>query len=224
MYKIMIIEDDMTIAEVLSGSLKQWGFEVTIATDFEHIMEQFCKETPDLVLLDISLPFYNGYYWCTEIRKVSKVPVIFISSNTTNMDIVMAINMGGDEFITKPFDLSVTLTKIQALLRRTYSFAAKTMVMEHKGLVLKVEEQTAWYQNSKIDLTKNEYRILHVLMQNVGKVVSRDELMKKLWDDEAFIDDNTLTVNVTRLRKKIEDAGMVDLIRTKKGIGYLIEE
>lgn len=224
MYKIMIIEDDMTIAEVLSKNLVQWGYQVTIVEDFRSIMEQFYKEIPDLVLLDISLPFYNGYYWCTQIRKISKVPVIFISSNTSSMDIVMAINMGGDDFITKPFDMSVTLAKIQGMLRRTYSFASQTNVMEYKGLVLKIEEQTAWYQSNKIELTKNEYRILHTLMQNVGKVVSREELMKRLWDDEAFVDDNTLTVNITRLRKKMDDAGIKDLIHTKKGVGYLIEE
>lgn len=224
MYKIMIIEDDLTIAEVLSNSLVQWGYTVTIVEDFSRIMEQFCKETPDLVLLDISLPFYNGYYWCTEIRKISKVPVIFISSNTSNMDIVMAINMGGDEFITKPFDMTVTLAKIQGMLRRTYSFTTQTNIIEYRGLVLKIEEQTAWYQSNKIDLTKNEYRILHILMQNIGKVVTREELMKRLWDDEAFVDDNTLTVNITRLRKKTDEAGMKELIHTKKGIGYLIEE
>lgn len=224
MYKILIIEDDLTIAEVLSNSLVQWGYTVTIVEDFSRIMEQFCKETPDLVLLDISLPFYNGYYWCTEIRKISKVPVIFISSNTSNMDIVMAINMGGDEFITKPFDMTVTLAKIQGMLRRTYSFTTQTNIIEYRGLVLKIEEQTAWYQSNKIDLTKNEYRILHILMQNIGKVVTREELMKRLWDDEAFVDDNTLTVNITRLRKKTDEAGMKELIHTKKGIGYLIEE
>ena len=224
MYKIMIIEDDMTIAEVLSKNLIQWGYQVTIIEDFRAIMEQFYKETPDLVLLDISLPFYNGYYWCTQIRKISKVPVMFISSNTSSMDIVMAINMGGDDFITKPFDMSVTLAKIQGMLRRTYSFTSQTNVMEYKGLVLKIEEQSAWYQSNKIELTKNEYRILHTLMQNVGKVVTREALMKRLWDDEAFVDDNTLTVNITRLRKKMDDAGIKELIHTKKGIGYLIEE
>lgn len=224
MYKIMIIEDDMTIADILSKSLVQWGYQISIVEDFSTIMEQFCKEVPDLVLLDISLPFYNGYYWCTQIRKISKVPIIFISSNTSNMDIVMAINMGGDEFITKPFDMSVTLAKIQGMLRRTYSFASQTNVIEYKGLVLKIEEQTAWYQSYKIDLTKNEYRILHILMQNTGKVVTREELMKRLWDDEAFVDDNTLTVNITRLRKKLDDAGIKGIIHTKKGIGYLIEE
>lgn len=216
MYKIMIIEDDMTIADILSKSLVQWGYQISIVEDFSTIMEQFCKEVPDLVLLDISLPFYNGYYWCTQIRKISKVPIIFISSNTSNMDIVMAINMGGDEFITKPFDMSVTLAKIQGMLRRTYSFASQTNVIEYKGLVLKIEEQTAWYQSYKIDLTKNEYRILNILMQNTGKVVTREELMKRLWDDEAFVDDNTLTVNITRLRKKLDDAGIKGIIHTKK--------
>lgn len=224
MFKILIIEDDLVIAEVLSSRLKEWGYEVLIAKDFAHIMELFYKSSPDLVLLDISLPFYNGYYWCTEIRKVSKVPVMFISSNTSNMDIVMAINMGADDFITKPFDLNVTLAKIQGLLRRSYSFSGQVNILEHKGLILKMEEQTVWYQNSRLDLTKNEYRILQMLMQNIGAVISRDDLMKRLWDDEAFIDDNTLTVNVARLRKKLEDAGLRDLIGTKKGIGYLLED
>lgn len=224
MYKILIIEDDMTIAKVLSQSLKQWKYEVNLVTDFEAVLEQFCKYSPDLVLLDISLPFFNGYHWCGEIRKVSNVPVIFISSNTSNMDIVMAINMGGDEFITKPFDLSVALAKIQAILRRTYSFSADRSLLEHKGLILKLEETTVWYQNNKVDLTKNEFHILSILMKNIGKVVSREELMRNLWEDEAFIDDNTLTVNVTRLRKKVDEIGLMDFIKTKKGIGYFIEE
>ena len=176
-----------------------------------------------MVLLDITLPYYSGYYWCTEIRKISKVPIIFISSNTANMDIVMAINMGGDDFITKPFDLTVTLAKIQGMMRRAYSFTGQTNVIEHRGVVLNVGEASLLVKDKKVDLTKNEFQILQILMQNAGNVVSRDAIMKKLWDDEAFIDDNTLTVNVTRLRKKLEEAGEKEYIKTKKGIGYYIE-
>ncbi|MBE5962464.1 MAG: response regulator transcription factor [Lachnospiraceae bacterium] len=223
MYKIMIVEDDEIIARILSENLKQWGYETCVVTDFQAVTEAFVREQPHMVLLDITLPYYNGYYWCAEIRKVSKVPIIFISSNTSNMDIVMAINMGGDDFITKPFDLTVTLAKIQGMMRRAYSFTGQTNVIEHRGVVLNVGEASLLVRDKKVDLTKNEFQILQILMQNAGNVVSRDAIMKKLWDDEAFIDDNTLTVNVTRLRKKLEEAGETEYIKTKKGIGYYIE-
>ena len=203
--------------------IMQWGYETAVVTDFQAVTEAFLKEHPHMVLLDITLPYYNGYYWCTEIRKISKVPIIFISSNTANMDIVMAINMGGDDFITKPFDLTVTLAKIQGMMRRAYSFTGQTNVIEHRGVVLNVGEASLLVKDKKVDLTKNEFQILQILMQNAGNVVSRDAIMKKLWDDEAFIDDNTLTVNVTRLRKKLEEAGEKEYIKTKKGIGYYIE-
>ena len=222
MYKILIIEDDRTIANVLAEHLRTWDYEVHCVTNFKNVMEDFREYEPQLVLLDIVLPLFNGFHWCQEIRKISKVPIIFLSSANDNMNIVMAINMGGDDFITKPYDLNVVVAKVQALLRRTYDFTDNTSTIEHNGGVLNLNDQTFMYNNNKVELTKNEYRILQCLLENVGKVVSRDSIMEKLWEDEAFVDDNTLTVNVTRLRRKLEDAGVSDYIRTKKGVGYII--
>lgn len=221
-YKIMIIEDDMTIANILNNHLSKWGFESFYVNKFDNIIEQFVAKEPQLVLLDITLPFYNGYYWCSEIRKISKVPIIFISSNSANIDIVMAINMGGDDFITKPFDLTIVVAKIQALLRRTYSFQGQTNILEHKGIILNLGEASLTYHNNKIELTKNDIRILQLLIENKGNTVSRDTIMKKLWDNDCFIDDNTLTVNVTRLRKRLKEASLINFIVTKKGLGYMV--
>lgn len=223
MHKIMIVEDDKTIARILNESLTKWGFDSFYITDFNDVTKQFIDQKPSMVLLDITLPAYNGYYWCSEIRKISKVPIIFISSNTGNMDIVMAMNMGGDDFITKPFDLSVVVAKIQALLRRSYSYQEEVNVIEHKGIILNLNEGAFLYQDRKVDLTKNEFGILSVLFVKIGNIVSREDIMKKLWDDDCFIDENTLTVNVTRLRKKLEDVGLNNFILTKKGMGYYIE-
>lgn len=186
-------------------------------------MGEFVAFQPHLVLMDISLPFFNGYYWCQEIRRVSKVPVIFISSASDNMNIVMAINMGADDFIAKPFDLNVLTAKVQAMLRRTYDFAGRTNLIEHKGAILNTSDATLTYNGEKIDLTKNEYRILQVLMEGKGQTISRELLMQKLWESDSFVDENTLTVNVTRLRKKLESAGLKDFIITKKGMGYMVE-
>lgn len=222
MYKILIVEDDMVIAKTLANHLAKWNYDVRYVTDFKNVDEEFIEFEPQLVLLDIMLPFYNGYHWCTEIRKVSKVPVIFISSMSDNMNIVMAINMGGDEFIEKPFDLNVITAKIQALLRRTYAFQGALNVIEHNGVMLNLNDATVIYQDRKLALTKNDYKILQILLENVGKIVSREEIMTRLWESNEFIDDNTLTVNVTRLRKKLEEIGLSDFIVTKKGIGYII--
>lgn len=222
MYKILIVEDDMVIAKTLANHLAKWNYDVRYVTDFKNVDEEFIEFEPQLVLLDIMLPFYNGYHWCTEIRKVSKVPVIFISSMSDNMNIVMAINMGGDEFIEKPFDLNVITAKIQALLRRTYAFQGAVNVIEHNGVMLNLNDATVIYQDRKLALTKNDYKILQILLENVGKIVSREEIMTRLWESNEFIDDNTLTVNVTRLRKKLEEIGFSDFIVTKKGIGYII--
>ena len=178
---------------------------------------------PDLILMDISLPFFNGFHWCQEIRKVSTIPVIFISSSSDNMNIVMAMNMGGDDFIEKPFDLDVITAKIQAMVRRSYAYQGTMNIIEHRGLVLSLKDATFLYKEEKVELTKNEFRILEVLLENSGKIVSRDELMKRLWETDSFVDDNTLTVNVTRLRKKLANVGLVDYVRTKKGIGYTVD-
>ncbi|MGI5900993.1 MAG: response regulator transcription factor [Desulfitobacteriia bacterium] len=222
MYKILVVEDDLTIARTITDHFKKWGYEALYLQDFKNIMEDFLEFEPQLVLLDIILPFYNGFYWCSEIRKISKVPVIFISSAGDNMNIVMAMNMGGDDFIVKPFDLQVLTAKVGALLRRTYSFQGQVNIIEHRGAVLSLSDATLTYKNQKIELTKNEYKILQILMENIDNVVSREEIMLRLWESDDFVDDNTLTVNIARLRKKLASAGLKDFITTKKGLGYLV--
>lgn len=223
MYKIMVIEDDITIAKAMKSHLCKWDYDTIYVTDFKNIMEQVIRFEPHLVLLDVMLPFFNGFHWCGEIRKISKVPVVFISSASDNMNIVMAMNMGGDDFIAKPFDLSVLTAKVGALIRRTYSFQGQVSVMEHNGVVLNLSNTTLTYQNKKIELTKNDYKILQLLMENIGKVVSREEIMQRLWESDNFIDDNTLTVNITRLRKRLCESGLENFITTKKGLGYMVE-
>lgn len=223
MYKILIVEDDLIIAKTVKNYIRSWGYEAECITDFKDVLTEFVSYNPQLVLLDITLPYFNGYHWCSEIRKVSKVPIIFISSASDNMNIVMAVNMGGDDFIAKPFDLNVLTAKVQALLRRTYDFMGQTNLLEHKGAILNLSSSTLNYKHSKIELSKNENKILQILMENKGKAVSRDTIMTKLWETDSYIDDNTLTVNITRLRKKLQEAGLSDFITTKKGIGYLVE-
>lgn len=223
MYRILIVEDDQVIATAIENRIKSWGYETKCIDDFQNVFVQFAAFDPHLVLMDISLPFFNGYHWCSEIRKVSKVPILFISSASDNMNIVMAINMGGDDFIAKPFDLEVLTVKIQALLRRSYDFTAHTNILEHKGAVLNTNDTTLTYQGKKLELTKNDYRILMTLMENKGKVITRENLMIKLWESDEYIDENTLTVNMARLRRKMEGIGLDDFITTKKGIGYIIE-
>ncbi|HBA62332.1 MAG TPA: DNA-binding response regulator [Lachnospiraceae bacterium] len=224
MYRILIVEDDRTIAELLQEHLKKWDYEVRLVQDFQHVTEAFRTFDPQLVLLDILLPFFNGFYWCTEIRKLSNVPIVFLSSAADNMNIVMAMNMGGDDFIEKPFDLNVVTAKVQAILRRTYAFGGQTSILECKGIVLQLGDATVNWQGQQLELTKNEFRILKLLFEHVGKIVSRDEIMTELWESDSYIDDNTLTVNVNRLRKKLEGIGLTDVILTKKGIGYLVEK
>ena len=223
MYRILIVEDDETIAGIMKEHLAKWDYEVKIVENFKNVMEDFAAFDPHIVLMDVGLPFYNGYHWCTQIRNVSKVPVIFISSMSDNMNIVMAMNMGGDDFITKPFDLNVMTAKIQAMLRRTYSFSEKTNIIEHMGVVLNLNNQIVTYEEKNVELTKNEFRIIQTLMENVGKCISRDDIIEALWENETFIDDNTLTVNVTRLRKKLSEIGVEDFVKTRKGLGYIIE-
>lgn len=223
MYRIFIVEDDEMIAGSLKRHLESWNYEVVCAGDFSNIMAEYVSASPQLVLMDIKLPFFNGYHWCSEIRKVSKVPVIFISSASDKMNIVMAMNMGADDFIAKPFDQSVLIAKMQAMLRRTYDFGASAPLLEHRGALLNTGNGTLIYQGERLDLTKNEYRILSVLMENKGRVVSRERLMERLWESDSFVDENTLTVNVNRLRKKLDAAGLDGFITTKFGVGYLIE-
>ena len=223
MYRILIVEDDRGIAKAIEEQAKLWDLEARCVQDFRQVLKEFARFEPHLVLLDIALPFFNGYHWCSEIRKVSKVPVIFISSASDKMNIVMAMNMGADDFIAKPFDQSVLIAKMQAMLRRTYDFGASAPLLEHRGALLNTGDGTLIYQGERLDLTKNEYRILSVLMENKGRVVSRERLMERLWESDSFVDENTLTVNVNRLRKKLDAAGLDGFITTKFGVGYLIE-
>lgn len=223
MYRIFIIEDDPTIANAVRLHLEKWGYEVKCAENFKDIMGEFSAFSPQLVLMDIGLPFYNGFFRCAEIRKVSKVPVVFLSSASDNMNIVMAMNMGGDDFISKPFDLTVLMAKIQAILRRTYDFGGEMNIIEHRGAVLNIADASLTYNGEKIELTKNEYRILLTLLENKGKVVSRELLMNRLWETDSYVDENTLSVNVSRLRKKLERSGLSGFIETKSGMGYITE-
>ncbi len=223
MYKILLVEDDRGIAEAIRDQAGQWELQVHCVSDFRQVMAEFSAVNPHLVLMDIALPFFNGYYWCGEIRKVSRVPIVFISSASDNMNIVMALNMGGDDFIAKPFDMNVLMAKLQATLRRAYDAAAAVPIIEHRGALLNTGENSLIYEDKEIPLTKNEYRILLLLMENKGRVVSREKLMEQLWKTDSFVDENTLSVNVNRLRKKLEAAGLENFITTKFGVGYLIE-
>ena len=222
MYRILIVEDDAGIAEAAKRQLESWGMEAMCAVDFRDVMGEFAAYAPHLVLMDIALPFFNGYHWCERIRGVSQTPIIFISSAADNMNIVMAMNMGADDFIAKPFDAQVLIAKVQALLRRTYDYGAGVSVLEHNGALLSTAKGTLTYNGERIELTKNEYRILLCLMENKRRVVSRELLMKRLWESDCFVDDNTLTVNVNRLRKKLSAAGLDDFIATKVGVGYML--
>ena len=222
MYRILLVEDDPGIAQAVCAHLRQWELDARSAQNFRAVMEEFSAFDPQLVLLDISLPFFNGYHWCTQIRKISQVPVIFLSSASENMNIVMAMNMGADDFIAKPFDQSVLMAKIQALLRRTYDFGASAPVLEHRGALLNTGDNTLTYQGQRVSLTKNEYRILLCLMQSKGRVVSREKLMERLWETDSFVDENTLTVNIGRLRKKLDAAGLPGFITTRVGLGYMV--
>lgn len=223
MYRILLVEDDEVIAGAVSRHLTNWGYEVKTAEDFQDVLHTFAEFQPQLVLMDISLPFYNGFHWCSEIRRLSKVPILFLSSASDNMSIVMAVNMGGDDFVSKPFDMNVLTAKIQALLRRTYDFAGTSALMEHKGAILNISDATLTYNDRRIELTKNEFRILQMLLENKGKIVSRDAIMTRLWENDDYVDENTLTVNITRLRRKLESIGLIQFITTKKGLGYTVE-
>lgn len=221
--KVLLVEDEPTIRETVADELEKWGFKVWTSTNFEHILNDFLAQSPQLVLLDINLPYFDGFYWCRKIREVSKVPIIFLSSRDNPMDMVMAMNMGGDDFVQKPFYTDVLVAKIQALMRRTYSYTqTETNVVEYEGVVLNLQSGEVTYHNQILELTKNEFKILQILMQNIGSIVSRDNIMRKLWENESFVDDNTLTVNVARVRKKLAELGKEEFIHTKKGQGYII--
>jgi len=205
-------------------ALNQRQYQASFVEDFHDVMSAFNALEPHLVLLDISLPYFNGFHWCAQIRQRSKIPIVFISSAADNMNMVMAMNLGADDFIGKPFDLHVFVAKVQAILRRTYAYGGQVNTVEHGGALLSLTEATLSYRTAKIDLTKNEFKMLQILMEQPGKVISRGDMMNRLWESEHFIDDNTLTVNMTRLRKRLEEMGLVDWISTKKGIGYVFKE
>ncbi len=223
MYRILLVEDDPGIAQAVCAHLRQWELDARCVQNFRAVMEEFTAFDPQLVLLDISLPFFNGYHWCTQIRAVSRVPVVFLSSASENMNIVMAMNMGADDFIAKPFDLDVLTAKVQALLRRTYDFAPAEPVLSHRGAVLQTGDQSLLVNGEKLPLSKNEYRILWTLLKEKGKIVSRERLMEALWQTDSFVDENTLSVNMARLRKKLDGAGLAGFIATRVGAGYLVE-
>ena len=223
MHRIFIVEDDAVIADVVERHLSGWGYQVRQCRDFEHVLEEFAAFDPQLVILDISLPFFNGYHWCRSIRQLSKVPILFLSSASDNMNIVMAVQMGGDDFVAKPFDLSVLTAKVQALLRRTYDFGPAAPLLECGGAVLNLSDASLTVGQARVELTKNEFRILRLLMEHRGKIVSREAIMTCLWASDSFVDDNTLAVNINRLRKKLAGAGLGDFIRTRKGVGYQVE-
>ena len=223
MSKILIVEDDRMIAESVKNHLETWGYEAVIAEHFQNILEDVTSCAPDLILLDITLPSYNGFYWCREIRKLFKMPIIFLSSASDNMNIVMAMDMGGDDFIAKPFDMAVLTAKIGAMLRRSYSFSGQMNVINHRDAILNLVDNSITYLGKRAELSRNEAQIMTLLMENAGSIVSRDMIMMQLWDSENFIDDNTLTVNITRIRKKLKEIGLEDFIRTRKGSGYIIE-
>ena len=223
MYKIFLVEDDFALAEVLKKQLESYGNEVKCVSDFQSVSKEFEEYSPDLVLMDIMLPFKDGYYWTAEIRKISAVPIVFLSSASDNMNIVMAINMGGDDFIAKPVDPMVLNAKVSAILRRTYEMSDTSSKIDFYDAVLNLSDYTVVRGEAKTELTKNEIRILQVLLENKGKIVSRDTLMTKLWQSDLYVEENTLTVNVSRLRKKLEDIGLCDVIATKQGSGYIIK-
>lgn len=223
MYRVLIVEDDPVIAQTLCTYMQRWGLDARGVEDFSNVLREFAAFDPQLVLLDITLPFFDGYHWCAEIRKVSTAPILFISSANDNMNILMALSAGADDFIAKPFDLAVLMAKVQALLRRAYDFAGQSALLTHGDVLLNTADGTVAFRSQKAELTRNENRILTVLMESKGKIVSRDTLMARLWESDAFVDENTLSVNVTRLRRKLEALGVPELIKTRKGMGYIIE-
>ena len=222
-YHILVIEDDRPMAEEIARLLSGWRYQVSLVQDFTQIVEETASLNPQIILLDINLPYFDGFYWCKKLREVTKVPIIFLSSRESSMDVVMAMNNGGDDYIQKPFDSNVLIAKLQAMLRRTYEMNTKeSKILLYKGMQLHIEEMTLSYKEQMIELTKNEFRILKLLLEHKGEIVSRNEMMKRLWDDEIYVNENTLTVNVNRLRSRLEEMGLHDVIATKKGIGYSI--
>lgn len=223
MYRIFLVEDDEVIAGAVARHLEGWGYTVRCAQAFDRVLQEFAAFDPQLVLLDISLPFFNGYHWCQEIRKISRVPILFLTSAGDSVNTVMAMQLGGDDLLSKPFDLQVLSAKVQAMLRRAYDFGPPARLLQCGGAVLNVSDGTLTVGGQRVELTRNEFRILQMLLERKGQTVSREALMTRLWESDSFVDENTLTVNVGRLRRKLEAAGLPDFIRTRKGAGYLVE-
>ena len=222
MYRILVIEDDFSLAQIIKRQIESLGHDVRLITDFQHVIPAFVEYDPHMVLVDVMLPFFNGYHWCSEIRKISSVPVVFLSSASDNMNIVMAINMGGDDFVAKPVDPLVLSAKVKAILRRSYEIEGNPNIIDFEGARLNLNDEMLSVNGTSVELTRNEFRILRTLLENKGRIVSRQDLMLALWQDDCYVEENTLTVNVGRLRKKLEEAGLRDVIVTKPGRGYLI--
>lgn len=222
MFKILIVDDSQIIASSLKKDFEKWGYEVVLVEDFERVFDLFKEENPSLVVMDIGLPYFDGYHWTRKIRDISNVPIIFLSSKEDTMNKIMAMEMGADDFVTKPFEVELLTAKVKALLRRTYDYKQESDKFEKDGLILDLKSMQASFEGKSIDLSKNEFKILEILMVNDGKVISRDKLMTALWSTDIFIDDNTLTVNISRLRKSLESLGVKDFIKTKVGKGYYV--
>ena len=223
MYKIFLVEDDFSLADAVKSLLESYGSEVTAVKDFRNVTAEFSDANPHLVLMDIKLPFKDGYFWTSEFRKISSVPIVFLSSASDNMNIIMAINMGADDFIAKPVDGMVLNAKVNAVLRRTYEITSNSQTVDFYGATLHLSDYTVTYSGKRTELTKNEFRILQILLDNRGKIVSRDALMTHLWQNDIYVEENTLTVNMSRLRRKLEDSGLEGVIITKPGAGYIIK-
>jgi DNA-binding response OmpR family regulator len=222
-YRIFLVEDDKMLSEEIMKLLMQWGFQISVAEAFDNLLDEFIKVQPHIVLMDINIPSFDGFYWCKKIRGISGVPIIYVSSRDSNMDIIMGMNSGGDDYIQKPFDNGILVAKLQAMIRRTYEYGGQDLhVIVCQGLSLNLNDTFVTYEDQSIELTKNEFKIIKLLIENEGKVVTRQALMKSLWNDEVYVNENTLTVNVNRLRMKLEDLGLKDFITTKKGMGYII--
>ena len=220
--KILIVEDDNNIAEILANELSVWGYDTVCVKDFNNVLDEFKSEKPELVLMDIILPYFNGFYWCQKIREISKVPLMFISSKSEDIDIVQAMQFGGDDYIVKPINIQIVRAKIVALLRRSYDFAEETDYLTFGNVKLLLSAAKLEFMGKATELTRTELMILETLFKDRGAVSKRDKIMDKCWQEENFIDDNTLAVNMTRLRKKLAEIGLDDFIQTKKGIGYFL--
>ncbi|MFZ7134222.1 MAG: response regulator transcription factor [Eubacteriales bacterium] len=225
MYKIFIIEDDISICSEIQDYLLKWSYDCQTASNFNDLLREFIALNPHLVLLDINLPYFDGFYWCQKIREFSKVPILFISSRDSDMDQIMSMQLGGDDFIKKPFSLNLLTAKINAILRRTYAYHDESLNILQRGkIILNLADSTILYDNIKQELTKNELKILSLLMKNSGKIVKREQIIEFLWDQESFVDDNTLTVNINRLRNKLDTLGLKNKIITIKNMGYKFHE